>query len=71
MSWVKNEDGSYQIPENASGVFTEETQVVTYYYEKKPLQLIVHHYIDGTEDSVAPDEESRGEKRAMNMKLVQ
>ena len=59
---VKNEDGSYQIPENASGVFTEETQVVTYYYEKKPLQLIVHHYIDGTEDSVAPDEESRGEK---------
>ena len=59
---VKNEDGSYQIPENASGVFTEETQVVTYYYEKKPLQLIVHHYIDGTEDSVAPDEESRGGK---------
>ena len=59
---VKNEDGSYQIPENASGVFTEETQVVTYYYEKKPLQLIVHHYIDGTEDSVAPDEVSEGQE---------
>ena len=59
---VKNEDGNYQIPENASGVFTEETQVVTYYYEKKPLQLIVHHYIDGTEDSVAPDEISEGEQ---------
>ena len=59
---VKNEDGSYQIPPNASGTFKEETQVVTYYYEKKPLQLIVHHYIDGTEDSVAPDEVSEGEQ---------
>ncbi|MBO5476951.1 MAG: PQQ-binding-like beta-propeller repeat protein, partial [Clostridia bacterium] len=52
---VKNEDGSYQIPDNASGVYTEETQVITYYYELAPVQLIVHHYIDGTEDSVAPD----------------
>ena len=59
---VKNEDGSYQIPPNASGIFKEETQVVTYYYEKKPLQLIVHHYIDGTEDSVAPDEFDVGDK---------
>ncbi|MBO5476950.1 MAG: MucBP domain-containing protein, partial [Clostridia bacterium] len=52
---VKNEDGSYQIPDNASGIYTEETQVITYYYEVAPVQLIVHHYIDGTEDSVAPD----------------
>lgn len=59
---VKNEDGSYQIPENASGTFKEETQVVTYYYEKKPLQLIVHHYVDGTEDSVAPDEFDVGDQ---------
>ena len=59
---VKNEDGSYKIPSNASGTFKEETQVVTYYYEKKPLQLIVHHYLDGTEDSVAPDEISEGQQ---------
>lgn len=59
---VKNEDGSYQIPENASGIYTEETQVITYYYEVAPVQLIVHHYLDGTEDSVAPDVTSEAEK---------
>ena len=59
---VKNEDGSYQIPYNAIGIYTEETQVITYYYEVAPVQLIVHHYIDGTEDSVAPDEISEAEK---------
>lgn len=57
---VKNEDGTYQIPDNASGTFTEDTQVVTYYYELKPSELIVHHYVDGTEDSVAPDETYEG-----------
>ena len=59
---VKNDDGSYQIPDNASGTYIETTQEITYYYELKPLQLIVHHYIDGTEDSVAPDENSEGTK---------
>ncbi|MBO5476635.1 MAG: MucBP domain-containing protein, partial [Clostridia bacterium] len=47
---------------NASGIYTEETQVITYYYEVAPVQLIVHHYIDGTEDSVAPDVTSEAEK---------
>lgn len=59
---VKNEDGTYQIPENAVGIFTEEIQEVTFYYEEKPLKLIVHHYLDGTEDSVADDEVSEGMK---------
>ena len=59
---VKNDDGSYQIPDNATGIYTEETQVITYYYEVAPVQLIVHHYIDGTEDSVAPDVISEAEK---------
>ena len=61
---VKNADGSYQIPDNASGIYTEETQVVTYYYEVAPVQLIVHHYLDGTEDCVAPDEISEGQQGA-------
>ena len=53
-------NGGYILPDNATGTFREETQVVTYYYVLKPLELIVHHYIDGTEDSVVPDEHSEG-----------
>ena len=61
---VKNEDGTYQIPENASGVYTEKTQVITYYYEVAPVQLLVHHYLDGTEDSIASDEISEAQKES-------
>ena len=57
---IKDENGDYVIPDNASGVYTSGVQEVTYYYELKPLQLIVHHYLDGTEISVAPDENSEG-----------
>ena len=59
---VKLDDGKYQIPDNASGVFKDQPQVITYYYELKPLELLVHHYIDGTSTSVAPDENSEGEE---------
>lgn len=52
---VKNNDGTYQIPDNASGIYKEQTQVVTYYYELKPLQVIVHHKLYGTDDSLAED----------------
>ena len=56
---IKDENG-YIIPENASGTFTNQVQVVTYYYAPRPLKLIVHHYIVGTSDSIAPDEISYG-----------
>ena len=55
-------NGGYILPNNASGTFTEDTQVVTYYYVLKPLELIVHHYLDGTQDSVVPDEHSTGQE---------
>lgn len=53
---IKNENGEYIIPENASGKFTLEAQDVYYYYNVKPLELIVHHYLEGTEDKLAEDE---------------
>ena len=53
----KDVNGNYILPENSSGTYTLETQVVTYYYVEKPLKLIVHHFIDGTRDSIVDDEE--------------
>ena len=65
---LKKVDGEYDIPDNASGTFTEQEQVVTYYYVKKQVPLTVHHYIEGTTDGVplasggsAQDEVSTGE----------
>lgn len=31
---LKQENGEYVIPDNASGTFTQEEQVITYYYVK-------------------------------------
>ena len=53
---VKKENGEYNIPENATGTFTEEEQHVYYYYNTKPINLVVHHYLEGTEDKLAEDE---------------
>ena len=64
----KDENGNYEIPENASGTFKSEQQVVTYYYVKKQVPLVVHHYIQDTEEGVplkdhtpAKDVTSKGE----------
>ncbi len=54
---IKDESGEYVIPENASGDYTEEEQHVYYYYTKANLKLTVHHYLEGTEDKLAEDEE--------------
>ena len=48
----KDEEGNYVVPENASGTYTEEQQVVIYYYVEKEIPLTVHHYIEGTEEKV-------------------
>ena len=49
---LKQENGEYVIPDNASGTFTQEEQVITYYYVKKQVPLTVHHYIEGTNEQV-------------------
>jgi len=48
----KDEEGEYVLAENANGIYTSDDQEVIYYYEPKAIQLIVHHYIEGTETSV-------------------
>lgn len=48
--------GNYTLPQNRSGKHTDEQIVVTYYYEELPFTLTVHHYLEGTEDSLVEDE---------------
>ena len=52
----EDEEGNLILPDNKIGVFTEEKQIVNYYYVPKNPVLIVHHYLEGTEYSLAPDE---------------
>ena len=68
----KDEEENYVIPENANGTYDDNSSVdqeVIYYYEIKDYPLIVHHYIEGTADSVplkdgslAEDEEYTGKE---------
>ena len=46
-----------KMPERASGTYTEETLEVNYYYKEIPAKLIVHHYLEGTEE-IVPGTES-------------
>lgn len=39
-----------------NGVIIGESYEVTYFYEKLPARLFVHHYIEGTSTSIADDE---------------
>ena len=50
------ENGEYLIPENASGTIGDEDINVYYYYNIAPVKLVVHHYLDGTEDKLVEDE---------------
>lgn len=54
---IKDEKGDYIIPSNASGTYTEQDQHVYYYYNKTPLKLTVHHYLEGTQEKLAEDEQ--------------
>ncbi len=46
---IKDENGSYIVPDNASGVFHETSALeVTYYYTSKKIPLKINHYILGT-----------------------
>ena len=47
-------------PSNSSGTIVEGTTEVIYYYRLKPAKVIVHHYIKGTTNSLADDEELNG-----------
>lgn len=57
----KDENGEYVIPENASGVYTQENIIVKYYYVKKQIPLTVHHYIEKTTDNVPLNDGTKAE----------
>ena len=56
-----------KIPTNASGKYTEEVQEIIYYYKQTPVKLIVHHYLEGTEEIVPGSEDDQiNEERERN-----
>ena len=55
LSLQKDENGKYIIPENAIGVYGDETIEISYYYELEPIELTIHHYIEGTQNKLAED----------------
>ena len=48
----KDSNGEFILPENASGIFTQEDIIVKYYYVEKQIPLTVHHYIENTTNNV-------------------
>lgn len=57
-------DGNdYYIPANYKGTYEAgKKQVIDYYYKEKTYKLIVHHYLDGTTESVPLKDSTTGEK---------
>ena len=65
----KDSSGKYVLPDNSTGTYESGTIEVTYYYEERDIPLIVHHYIEGTEEKVplkdggvAEDENLKGKE---------
>ena len=55
----------YYIPSNYKGTYTEGTkEVINYYYKEKTYKLTVHHYLDGTTESVPLKGSTTSEKVA-------
>ena len=55
----------YYIPSDYKGTYTEGTkEVINYYYKEKTYKLTVHHYLDGTTESVPLKGSTTGEKVA-------
>lgn len=52
-------DGEYIIPTNATGTYSENPIEVTYYYEVKPINLTINHYIDGTDIKLADEKNEK------------
>ncbi len=59
---IKDVNGEYVIPENASGTYGLEEQEIIYEYEDRKVNLIVHHYLEGTTTKLADDETTEKEE---------
>ena len=49
---IKDSNGEYILPNNATGTLVPGEQEVSYYYSKKMIPLMVYHHIEGTEENV-------------------
>ncbi len=49
---IKDANGDYILPENSIGTYESDTKEVNYYYAKKEVPIIVHYYIEGTNQNV-------------------
>ena len=52
----KDDEGRYVVPENAEGVFGDSLIEVNYYYELKPIELRINHYLEGTRTVLAEEQ---------------
>lgn len=59
---AKNDDGSYKVDGNTSGVYDEFDKEIIYYYVATPVRVIVNHFIEGTNISLSPTIEYEYEK---------
>lgn len=49
---LKDENGDYVLPDNYTGIFTSDDQEVNFYYKADKVEVVVHHYIEGTDTPV-------------------
>ena len=57
LSLEKDASEDYVIPANATGTYEEEPIEVNYYYETEPINLTIHHYLDGTQERLVEDKQ--------------
>lgn len=49
---IKDVDGKYILPNNYRGTYAENDQEVNFYYKANKVEVVVHHYIEGTDTPV-------------------
>lgn len=56
LTLEKDTKGKFVIPNNASGKYTQESIEIMYYYEAEPIELKIHHYLNGTQNKLVQDD---------------
>ncbi len=55
LELAKDESGEYILPKETSGTYGSESKEIEYFYEPKEVELLIHHYREGTEEEVHED----------------
>lgn len=45
---IKDDNENYVLPDNYTGLYTSDDQEVAFYYKENKVEVVVHHYIEGT-----------------------